>query len=103
MGNNENESTRYPTWKWVLMLAITIIAFLSVKGITTTEARIDAKLDKSIYEADKARCNEDIKEIKESILQMRIELMRNTQIASDLQMALIIHDPKVAKYIKDRK
>jgi len=36
MGDNES---RYPTWKWWLMLALTIIGFLVVRGINSIEAR----------------------------------------------------------------
>ena len=37
MGEDEQ---KYPTWKWVLMLAIAIIAFLAVRGVDSISARI---------------------------------------------------------------
>jgi hypothetical protein len=37
MGDNES---KYPTWKWWLMLALTIIGFLIIQGIKSIEARI---------------------------------------------------------------
>lgn len=98
-----DESTKYPTWKWILMLAITIIAFLASKGISSIEEKIDSKLDTVIYNSDKLERENDIKEIKESITAMRLEMLKNTQATTELTTALIIHDPKVANFLRDRK
>ena len=35
-----NEETKYPTWKWILMLALGVIGFLSVRYVDSVMARI---------------------------------------------------------------
>ena len=55
MGDNE---TKYPTWKWWLMLALTIIGFLLLRGINSIEARIDGieKREAVIQRENAATC-----------------------------------------------
>ena len=94
---------KYPTWKWILMLAITIIAFLGATGIRNTDARINSKLDKEVYEAQRHEDSNDIKDLKETMLKMQIELMKNTEATNNLTAALIFHDAKIANFLKDRR
>ena len=61
------DEPKYPTWKWVVAIACTIIGFLILQGMNSINAQIDSKVDKAVYESEKARDRADIAEIKRMV------------------------------------
>ena len=82
MGDNDS---KYPTWKWLLLLAIAFVSFLGVRGIDSTLARISATEEKAvtiqkenaqactritILEENFKAIREDSREIKEGLVKV---------------------------------
>jgi len=100
---SNDEGTKYPTWKWILMIAIMLISFLSIKGISNIEARIDSKLEKELYNTEKLERDRITTDIKESQIRLELEMIKNREATNKLTTALIVHDSKIANFMRDSK
>lgn len=99
MGEEGNE--KYPSWKLILMLVLTITAWLIKEGVSSQFVRIE-KMEKAIeMKVDQADHQKDIAAIKESIQDMKTCMSQQTKALNNMATAIIVHDKAAARYLKN--
>lgn len=94
---DEDNGTKYPTWKWVVVIACTIIGFLALQGVNSVNARLDGKVDLDKYEADKKTG-----EANRRVRDLEITIIKN-DISEIKEMVLCIYDSKLPPELRRRK